>query len=97
MIGAESAAQDWMPFCDSIREYAGDVMGARQGGISLQETLKSTQTNPAIADLGVEIVLDAYAYPKFSTENYQQSMIDEFANRTHIDCIKAFTAEEMLK
>lgn len=81
-------------YCKMILSVAKSIMGARQAGVPIDESLEISN-NIAKDDaaffqkIGRLLVIDAYDQPKFTTEKYRTEQVNEFAAKHYISCMKA--------
>lgn len=77
--------------CPKLAELAQSVMAARQKGVPLEVLMPLTNRGkePKIEQLAKAIILEAYAVPQYSSEQYQNSAIVEFGNSVSLACYNA--------
>lgn len=68
-------------FCSEIEELARQVMRARQVGVPLSEVLSAGKPDGPAKRMVRHMAMIAYGGPRYSTEEYKQREIDEFANK----------------
>lgn len=76
--------------CSRAAHLAASIMGARQKGASLDSALKVLSDHikdPAAADAGKKLILEAYKQPRFNTEENQQRAVDDFRDDVHLACL----------
>lgn len=85
---AERATQaDIDRTCAAMSGLARKIMEARQSGAEMSAMLVAADGN----EMARAMVMDAYSESLFQTESIRNRVIDEFANSTHLTCIKVFT------
>lgn len=70
--------------CNNVSTLAHNVMKGRQTGMALSEMMKHSQGEDWIK----ELMIDAYDEPRYSTPEYQQRTITEFANTYYLRCFR---------
>lgn len=71
--------------CAQIHEVAEVVMEARQKGMPMPRLMSLSEGDALFESL----VLEAYAAPRMSAPRNQQDLVNEFANDTYLQCMKA--------
>lgn len=82
--------------CTSAGELAYTIMEARQGGMSLDDTLKTmlgtiAQTSPgktAVKTLVKNMVLEAYEVPRYGTAEYQIEASGDYRDKVQLICLR---------
>jgi hypothetical protein len=70
--------------CNDVSSFAKSIMSARQHGVSMSKAMELSGNNK----LAESFVIDAYSKSSFSTEEYQDKTIREFADEAYLSCIK---------
>jgi hypothetical protein len=71
--------------CESMGELAYMVMELRQEGVPMSQTMQISDS-----DLVKAIIVEAYDYPRFSTQEYKEKAADDFRNEVEVECYKTF-------
>mgnify|MGYP000040441913 FL=1 len=71
--------------CLSVGTLATSVMQARQAGVDLGRAMEIAGDSSSIQAM----VLMAYGEPRFSTDEYQQNAVADFANTWMLSCYEA--------
>ncbi|MDD2724427.1 MAG: hypothetical protein PHH59_10455 [Methylovulum sp.] len=71
--------------CDAISELALQIMSGRQKGVSMSKMMHIAEQNK----LTQALIIAAYEINRFSTEEYQTRVIEEFRDDAHLQCVKA--------
>ena len=84
---AQLAAAD----CAALEDYAEIVMEKRQAGVSPSTMVDaiSAEEYKAARQVLSAIILDAYDRPRFSTEEFQQQMVQDFSAEVYLACMTA--------
>lgn len=69
--------------CQGLHDYAANVMRARQLDIEVPQVMDIARGNK----LQEILVRAAYREPSYTTEEYKQRAIREFANAAYLDCL----------
>jgi hypothetical protein len=75
--------------CNEVSSLAKSIMSARQHGVSMSKAMELSGNNK----LAESFVIDAYSKSGFSTEEYQDKTIREFADEAYLSCIKMLPRE----
>ena len=77
--------------CGSYSSLAASIMRNRQSGVSIATSLAALRGNEGIPDVvmgnAIRLVTGAYRRPAFSTKEFQQKEITEFANQAYLACL----------
>lgn len=87
---AESSIDD--SGCRFAMDLSEVVMKGRQLGVPITEPVDNfvgALEDKAEKDMVMKLILDAYDEPKYSTVEYQQEAVDEFANRYYLACMQS--------
>ena len=81
--------------CAVTAEAANAVMLARQAGVSMSEMMNIAEAAKpaAVAEMGREMVLDAFARKKEHTEEDQQRVVEAFESAAYLQCTRELRAE----
>lgn len=71
--------------CDSISELALKIMSGRQNGIAMSKMMQIAKQD----ELMQTLIIDAYEKNRYSTEEYQVRVIQEFRDNAHLQYVKA--------
>ena len=81
-------------FCAGIEGLAESIMLRRQQGASFSDTLEIAQSfgeeNPMTA-LAVQLTVEAYGRPRYTTDKVKLEEIQDFANYAGTECWVGFT------
>ena len=94
MSGANAAKTNSVKndFCESVMEAAAATMRGHLAGVSPVEAIELADKTPNnIKVILREMIVRAYSSPRYSTNEYKLSAINEFAADYYIDCIKHST------
>jgi hypothetical protein len=72
------------PVCVALGEYSRTVMDARQTGVALSKIMEIVKGD----DIHTRIVLDAYEQPRFQTEEFRRTAIQDFGNKWETVCYR---------
>jgi hypothetical protein len=72
------------PVCVALGEYSRTVMDARQTGVALSKIMEIVKGDA----IHTRIVLDAYEQPRFQTEEFRQTAIQDFGNKWETVCYR---------
>lgn len=77
--------------CIKAANLAETTMRARQNGISLAQLVATAHSSPSktIAEFTTALAQDAFATPRFHTEENKQRAIVEFGSKTMSNCLEA--------
>lgn len=78
VVAAPASEKD---LCNSIESLARQVMRARQAGVPLSAVLSAGDPDNPAKEMVRSMAMIAYGGPRYSTEEYKQREIDEFANK----------------
>lgn len=78
--------------CESQELMAESIMKARQGGVSMRDSIEILKKHQVDTPANVAIVRMAYAENKYSTKEFQQEAIDSFRNKVYLMC-KRYTGK----
>ena len=81
-------ADDWSEKCDSYTQLAEAIMKARQSGVSMAKLMKTVKKKDG-GDFVVQLIIDAYDTPRYSSEKMQQETIENFRDNNYLECVKA--------
>jgi hypothetical protein len=70
--------------CANLGEYARTVMESRQLGVPLSKVMAVVKD----ADIPKKIALDAYEQPRFQSEEFRQTAIEDFGNKWETLCYR---------
>lgn len=70
--------------CSTIETLSREIMTSRQVGVPLSKMLEITPHGT----LGRKLTIIAYSSPVYSTVQYQQRAINNFANEALLECVK---------
>tara|TARA_R110002049_G_scaffold96042_1_gene235486 strand:+ start:115 stop:408 length:294 start_codon:yes stop_codon:yes gene_type:complete len=70
--------------CQGVSSLARVIMESRQTGVNIIDVINAVDDN----ELAKVIIIEAYKDPKFSTDDYKKTSINEFASRWYIICLK---------
>lgn len=91
-----SAQNNNPEFCTNIEGMARSVMKARQSNVSMTKIMKIMADHfPDDNGLMRKIVIQAYEKPLYSTAEYQEREIDEYANHWAMLCYKALSDDDL--
>lgn len=85
LLGGSPAVAAEDVFCRTFGEVAGTFMKLRQMDAPLSDMIDMLEEGPARA-LMIEVIMDAYSRPSYSTPSNQQEAIDEFRNDWELQC-----------
>lgn len=87
-MGSTVSAQD---VCSSMARLAERMMTDRQDGVSLADTLETSQAAvpEGTRDTVKKMVIAAYEVPHFATEKSKNTAIGDFRDSIHLECLKA--------
>lgn len=89
LLSGQLYAQDKLAACNSISSLAETIMKQRQNGAPMSEMMRiAGEAGGAIGKVGEELVIMAYDKPRYTTENYQQRVIEDFRDSAHLECVK---------
>lgn len=71
--------------CDSISKLAENIMNNRQHGTAMSKMMQIAEDNKLIQAM----VISAYEKNRYSTEEVQTKIIEEFRDDAHLQCVKA--------
>jgi hypothetical protein len=72
------------PVCVALGQYSRTVMDARQTGVALSKIMEIVKGD----DIHTRIVLDAYEQPRFQTEEFRRTAIQDFGNKWETMCYR---------
>jgi hypothetical protein len=72
------------PVCVALGEYSRTVMDARQTGVALSKIMEIVKGD----DIHTRIVLDAYEQPRFHSDEFRQTAIQDFGNKWETMCYR---------
>lgn len=77
--------------CNIYYEMAESIMKARQSLVPIIESMEIAESigNDNFIRITKEIVVDAYSKPAFSSDDGKRRIIEEFANKYYLRCIKS--------
>ena len=82
--------------CQSLQSLAAETMKARQMGIPMSNLLELINKQPVESESDKKnkatwkiILMESYEYPKFTGESYKKSIVNEFANKQMLRCLKS--------
>lgn len=75
--------------CAVVKELAQSVMSARQVGVDVSDMMAITTDNPKMNKLQQGLVIDAFSFPAYSTDEYREKEVREFGARHYLNCIKS--------
>lgn len=88
MMALNAPAQSQVSkFCNDIYELSRQVMSARQNGVSLPEMLNLLAKIES-GSMYKPMIIHAFELSIYSTDEYKQSVIDEFSNEYLLQCLK---------
>ena len=73
------------PVCESLGGYARTVMESRQLGVPLSKVMGVVKGD----SIATKIALDAYEQPRFQSEEFRQTAIEDFGNKWETTCYRA--------
>lgn len=77
--------------CSAFGNLADTIMRKRQDGATLEAMLTIVRPEDSHAALLVrDIVLAAYARPRYRTEDYKARAVLDFRNDVQLECIRSF-------
>lgn len=84
----EATAEELTKFetCKAYHELSSTLMEAHQIGVSMPKALEALEGD----SLSVEILQEAYSYPRFSTERYREEAKRDFSDKVYANCLKSF-------
>lgn len=80
-------------FCIVMGTIAETVMEYRQEGGSMSnmmQVMSNMDSDPALTELSMQIVRDAFEIPRFSSPEYQRREIVDFRNEVEAVCFASF-------
>lgn len=85
---AELDTPERTAICPSVESLARTIMKGRQMGHPMSSLMEIANNNsePAIAELMRKLIVLAYAKPRYSTEEFQEREIANFANDVSVKC-----------
>ena len=69
--------------CESMGELAYMVMELRQEGVPMSHVMQISDS-----ELVKAIVVEAYDYPRFNSQEYKEKAADDFRNEVEVECYK---------
>ena len=82
--------------CQSLQSLAAETMKARQMGIPMSNLLELINKQPVESESDKKnkatwkiILMESYEYPKFTGESYKKNIVNEFANKQMLRCLKS--------
>lgn len=82
--------------CQSLQSLAAETMKARQMGIPMGNLLEIINKQPVESESDKKnkatwkiILMESYEYPKFTGESYKKNIVNEFANKQMLRCLKS--------
>lgn len=81
VLATPAFGQDW---CKLLANVAETIMLCRQEGVPMEQVMDAT----AIVAF-VEVVIDAYDRPRFSTDELQRKAVSDFRDFYYLECVKA--------
>lgn len=88
LFAEEATAEDKQKYCISVSETAKVSAKAKYKGIPLSTLLTKIASLEEVPDNAIPILLAAYSLPDFTTPEYQQRTIREFADSVLVQCMK---------
>lgn len=86
------ADADVYSFCEAVMEAAEATMRGHLSGVSPVEAIELANQAPVEIQTQLrEMIVRAYSSPRYSTDEYKISAINEFAADYYIDCIKGLS------
>lgn len=83
-----AATADVDSLCVSHGDLAGNVMKARQSGVSIERALEiAAGAEQPFADIARKMVIKAYKHPRYATPAYMEKAISEFRNDYTVNCL----------
>lgn len=78
--------------CKTISTFAYMVMGARQNGTSLSDSLDIANSIPEKNERSIakKITLDAYEQHKYESDEYKENARVDFADKYMLGCMKMY-------
>ena len=73
-------------FCELQELTAKIIMKARQGGVSMSDTMEILKINGSDTEANMLMVRLAYIEPRYNTPSFQQDAIDSFRNKVYLVC-----------
>lgn len=87
-FAATSYAGTKEQLCPLIADLAITIMTARQQGLPLEVLMQAADqdVNPVYEDLAKVMILNAYAGPRYDSEEYKSQAIVDFGNAASVAC-----------
>ncbi len=83
-IGEEKTYESSLGTCDKIEGLSSRIMSARQNGVSM----KNMMSIESLGDHMSKMIVDAYEYPRFETDQHKDRMIKDFSDEKYLECVK---------
>jgi len=80
---ALAGAEGEQHVCESMGELAYMVMELRQEGVPMSQTMQISDS-----ELVKAIIVEAYNYPRFNTQEYKEKAAEDFRNEVEVECYK---------
>lgn len=76
-------------FCTEIAGLAEVIMEGRQNGTPMHAMMDvaARVSDPAMNSATETLVIDAFSHPRYSTAQYKQNTIGDFADSAYLSCI----------
>lgn len=86
----EVTQEDKEAVCNSINEFAGTAMSARQNGVTLAQSMSAleNQEDAEIKKVLRLITMSAYEAPAYQSDEHKNKEISEFQNQWYMVCLK---------
>lgn len=86
-IPAISADDDCRDFCDVMARAGEVIMNAHQKGYPMQRMIR---TYSGAGDAIDELIIVAYDSPRYSIEESQQRVIEEYRDKVYLECVNVY-------
>ena len=84
---AESRSEKYSR-CVAMASFAKAAMSARQEGVSIIDLIKVTETDDALANEYIRVIIEvAYDSPRYNSEYYKQKKITEYEAAAYLSCM----------
>lgn len=86
MAGAPS--KEKLESCTTLSNSAKGIMKARQNGVPMAKLMAIDSKDQAYNDVLAEMIKGAFKVSKFSTDDYKQQAMQDFADKWFASCIE---------
>jgi methylthioribose-1-phosphate isomerase len=91
-IAEDTITHERFETCKGLEALSRTIMSSRQTGVSLEKmttAIKNSSISETTKQCVFDLVIEAYEKPKFDFEENQETVINEFANKTFLKCIQS--------